>query len=164
MIKAKSTNDRTTLGIKYFYELFLKRKRLYPISYFLFPIKTRKKSIPLPDKLFKNIISTYLDIYFKEFYFHDTPKYFPLSGLIKKTKGKRFYANMNRGIVNRGRGITWLWYFRPSIAFFSNIRLLKMNGSTNRVLALDKKYKENKDVELLPNARSEMREVILFKN
>ncbi len=162
MIKEKSNNNNR-IGINYFEDLFLKRKRLYPRNYFSFPIDGRKHKIPLPKGLFRKTIKTYLNIYFGELYYHDTPKYFPLSGLIKKVKGSRFFINSIRGIIHKSRSVTWLWYLRPSISYFANVRLIKLNGSSSRVLKLDNSYKLNRDVELLPFFRSEMKEVKLFK-
>lgn len=163
MTKEKSTNN-ASIGIKHFESLFLKRKKKYPVSYFHYPLNTRKKNISLPEGLFKKTISTYLNIYFGELYFHDTPKYFFLSGLIKKAKGSKVFVNSKRGINHFGRCITWIWYKRPSISYFSNIRFIKMNGSTNRVLKLDNEYKDSRDVELLPLAKDEIQNLKLFKS
>jgi hypothetical protein len=162
MIKQTLHNDKV-IGIKYFRELFLKRKRVYPVSFFHFPIDTRKKSIALPPNLFNQTIKTYLGIYFGEFYYNDTPKYFPLSGLLRKIQGSSFFVNNRRGITHQGRSISWIWYLRPKISYFSNIKIKKQNGSTSRVLKLDNNYKANKDLELLPSLNTAMNNYILFK-
>lgn len=155
MTKAKSTNDRV-VNTRYFHDLFLARKRKYPLSYFHYYIKTRKRSIPLPDGLWKKIIGKYLDIYFNEFYFEDRPKYFPLSGKLVKAKSSQYFVNTNRQRTSTGRAIGWVWFQRPNIAYWGNVLIKKLNGSTNRVFALDKRYKADRDVELLPSIKKIM--------
>lgn len=148
MSKAKSKNN----GIKtttFFYNLFLKRKRVFPTSYFLFPTRTRKKELTVPKSLWLTIIQTYLKIYFNEFYFNDTPKYFPLSGLLMKVKGAGLFINKKKGTFRESRSLTWIWYDRPNIAYSSNVRLLKMAGGTSRVRKLDNNYRIDNDIELL---------------
>jgi hypothetical protein len=161
-------NDNEVIRFKYFYDLFLKRKRLYPSSYFMFVTKTRKKQLPLEKKLFKKIISTYLDIYFNEFYFEEKPKYFMLSGELDKALGARTAINSKKGIFREINSIGWVWYLRPSIPFVSNIRLIKLKGSTSRVGKLEKKYCEKKDIAVLTPINIFMAKIIelkkLFKN
>jgi len=160
--------DKNVLRLKYFYKLFVKRKRLFPSSYFLFPTYTRKKTLPVEWPLFKNIVSTYLDVYFNEFYFDDTPKYFILSGKLQKGRGARNVINSKRGIFKESNSIGWIWFLRPSISFMSNVRLIKLKGKTSRVNKLDKKYCENKDVNVLIPVRELMTKLIeqnkLIKN
>jgi len=158
MNKAKS-NNKKTIGINYFYELFLKRKRLFPVSYFFFPLKTRKKKIPLEKKLFKKIVKTYLNIYFNEFYYEDTPKYFMLSGMIKKTKGTKSIIRKKNKPATEFNSVCWVWFFRPSITYFSNVRILKLRGTSGKLIKLDSDYKLRKDIHLLEKTNVVIREL-----
>lgn len=165
MIKERFNSN--VLRLKYFYDLFAKRKRLFPTFYFPFPIKTRKKKLLVKWDLYKRTVETYLDIYFREFYYNDTPKYFPLSGKLVKAKGKKFTLNEKPNIHHDKRGIVWIWYNRPSLAYFSNIRLLKLKGSGRKISKLDENYRINNDVEVLESHHVTLRNMkhanILFK-
>lgn len=162
MTKEKSTNDKK-IGLNFFYNLFLKRKRLYPVRYFLNQIDTRKYTIPLPKKKFKSIVSTYLDVYFGELYYENKPKYFLLSGMIVKTKSSTKFFN-----GEASRTINWIWYLRPSISYFANIKLIKLKGSTSRVWKLDKLFKKNNDIDIMQSTKLKLVELKiknkLFKN
>ena len=152
MIKEKCNNN--VLGIKYFYQLFAKRKYLFPTLYFPFPINTQKKKLSVSIILYRKIIQKYLDIYFNEFYYKDQPKYFMLSGFIIKGRSRPFTINLKNGNFKKIKGIAWIWYERPSIAYYSNIKLVKLTGSTNRVDKLDKNYKAENDFELLAGTKN----------
>lgn len=160
--------DDEVIRLDYFYKLFVKRKRLYPTSYFLFPTFTKKQKLPLEKSLFKKIVSTYLDIYFNEFYFQKKPKYFILSGELDKALGARKIINAKKGIFKELNSVCWVWYLRPSIPFNSNIRLIKLKGSNSRVGKLDKQYCINNDIAILKPINKIMGEIIknnkLFKN
>lgn len=147
MTKAKS-NSRNNIRFNYFVELFIKSKRSFPISYFLFNTGSRKKMQTVSKKLFENIITTYLDVYFNEFYYHDKPKYFPLSGEIVKTAGRAIPENKFE------RCLTWIWYLRPTETFFSNVRLGKLKGSYTKLDKLDRNYKIDHDIAVLPVYRT----------
>lgn len=153
MNKGKS-NNKNVLSISYFYDLFAKRKYLFPTSYFLFPINTRKKKIPISHFLYKKIVQKYLDIYFNEFYFDDIPKYFMLSGLLQKAKSISKIMSLQNGNFQQSKGISWIWYQRPSIAYYSNIRLIKLKGSTNKLNKLDAQYKIDNDIDTLVSVKT----------
>lgn len=152
MIKEESKNK--VLKIYDFYLLFLKTKRLFDVVYFFFPINTRKKKIAISRPLHKKIISTYLDIYFNEFYYQKRPKYFMLSGRLMKAKSIKHIVHLENGTFKESNGISWIWFNRPSEAFHSNVKMVKMKGSTSRVGRLDKKYKEDNDLETLETTKS----------
>lgn len=160
--------DKTVLRLSYFYDLFLKRKRLYPTTYFLYPLHTRKKTVSLDKLLFKKIIQTYLNIYFNEFYSEKKPKYFMLSGELKKVKGSRILISKKKGIFKETKSIGWIWYLRPSLPYISNIRLIKLKGSTSRLNKIEKSYHIDNDVDLLKPYNKAYRELLetnkLFKN
>lgn len=145
----KTTYNDKVVRLKDFYELFLKRKIVFPTSYFHFRIKTRKRTIPLPRLLFKKIISNYLDIYFNDFYFQNKPMYFMLSGDLIKVRGAEIAINKKKGIFSEMKSIGWTWFNRPSLPYISNIKLIKLKGSTSRVGKLEKKYHMNNDYGLL---------------
>lgn len=155
MIKEKFNNN--VLGLKYFYNLFAKSKRYFPTFYFMFPIKTRKKKLLVEWNLYRKIIETYLDIYFNEFYYFKSPKYFLLSGNLMKVKSKSFFKNKTGN--HQGRNVIWIWYNRPSFAYFSNIRILKLKGSSSKVGRLDRNYKIDNDVELLESYHSALQKM-----
>lgn len=141
--------DDEVLRLDYFHNLFVERKRIYPVSYFLFATYTRKKHIKLHKTLFRKIISTYLNVYFNEFYYSNKPKYFMLSGVLDKVKGSSIIINSKKGIFKESNSIGWIWYLRPSVSFVSNVRLIKLKGSTSRLNKLEKKYILNNDIALL---------------
>lgn len=150
MIKEKF-NSNDVLGIDYFYDLFLKKKLKFPKQFF-FNIKTRKKTLPVEQKLHKQIISTYFDNYFFDLYHSNSILYFPLSGKLALNKGKHFFKNPNNR-NNNARSIVWTWFERPSFAYFLNVKLLKLKGSTSKLNKMDEEYRQNNEVEELDNNR-----------
>lgn len=150
MIKEKFNNK---IGINYFYELFKKRKTAYSKRYY-FLIGGRTKKIELSKSLFKSLVSTYFNIYFTEFYTSHDDLYFPLSGSLKKTRGKGFYKNQNSAI--KTESIIWLWYLRPAFNYVTNLKIIKLKGNTAQITKLENEYKEMNDVGLLPNVISEL--------
>ena len=164
MIREKSKNN--VLGIAYFHELFAKRKHLFPALYFFYPIETFNKKVEVPRLLHKKIVTTYLDIYFNELYHQNIPKYFPLSGKLQKAKGKAVYRQKNN-VMRFGRGIIWLWYYRPSVAYISNIVLKKSNACKDKTYRLEQRFRIEHDVELLPHSVKLSKELLqtnkLFK-
>ena len=154
MIKEESKNKTFKREIDYFYELFAETKKLFDVVYFFFPIKTYKKKIPLPRVLHNKIISTYLNVYFNEFYYEKKPKYFMLSGKLMKAKSPPHLVSLENGTFKELNGISWIWFDRPSETFHANVKLVKLKGSTSRVGKLDKKYKEENDLETLVSIKS----------
>lgn len=152
MIKVKYNSS---IGIEYFYKLFSNRKHLYPTGYF-FDLKPSRKKIEVPRLLFKSIVSGYFDAYFTDFYSHSNEQYFPLSGKMVKARGKNFFKNKNSSIVTEC--VTWTWFLRPAMNYFSNIRLNKLTGSTSRVAVLERSFKGNFDVALLTKATDILKE------
>lgn len=140
----EQSKDEKIFRLNYFFDLFLKRKKLYPASYFLFPTHTRKKKLPVSKKLFKSTIQTYLDIYFEDFYNRPEPIYFMLTGKLVKAHGESI--DFKNGNFNKTQSIGWIWYLRPFLSYCSNIKLLKLKGSTSRVNKLDKKFQSEHDV------------------
>ena len=65
----------------------------------------------------------------------------------------------NNKKITFGRSIIWLWYNRPGISYVSNINLKKQKGSTSSVGILDRNYKLNRDVNLLPNFKDQIKEL-----
>ena len=150
MAKAKSAGNTIILGYQYFRDLYLKKKILYPTTYFLFPTFTSKQKIHLPDRMHNEIMLSFFSAYFEEFYYYGAPKYFPLSGTLVKGRGKP--AVHKSGTL--GVGVNWIWYDRPSLQYFSNIKLMKRKGSGRKVEALDHKYKLNNDIDILERSTS----------
>jgi hypothetical protein len=145
--------NRITVGWQYFRDLYFKKKTLYPTTYFLFPTFTSKQKIELPKQMHKEIMNSFFDAYFEEFYYYDTPKYFPLSGRLIKGRGKP--VPRPDGII--GIGVNWTWYERPAIQYFANLMIFKLKGGGRKVGKLDKKYKLNNDIGVLELAKVQIR-------
>lgn len=154
MIKTTYNSNK---GVYYFFHLFDKRKLTFPKAYFL-GVKSRKKTLPVSEKLWKDVISTYFDTYFEDFYQKKEPMYFPLSGKLKKVKGKGFYKKtMEKLEVTES--VIWVWYLRPALNYVTNIKLLKMNGTTSRVYKLDTEFKEVTDMDKMDNFKEVLKEL-----
>jgi hypothetical protein len=153
MIKVKYNSN---VGIDYFFNIFKRRKIKYPSGYF-FARKTRAKNITLEKESYINIISTYLDVFFLDFYSHNNSQYFPLSGEIIKVKGKGFYKNKNNSIQTEA--INWIWLLRPALNYVTNLKIIKLKGSNSRLNKLEKQYKELFDVGLLPDVNKALKEL-----
>ena len=152
---------KITYSLKHYWALYRKRAIGFPKKYL--SDKSKSHSTRTLTRIeHRQIISKYMNVYFNEFYFQDKPKYFPLGGLLEKIQGKKTIFK-NR-IVNP---ILLLWHNRPDILFFTNIKLAKQNGRTNRIYKLDKAYKENNDLDMLPG-KSYIDELVInnemFKN
>ena len=134
---------KLTYSLNHYWNLYRMRFIGFPKKYLTKKSKANSTQT-ITKKEHKEIISKYMNVYFKELYFQDKPKYFPLGGLIEKIQGKK--TLFKERIVHP---ILLLWYKRPDILFFTNIKLAKLNGSTNRIYKLDKDYKKNNDLDLL---------------
>lgn len=129
---------------------FFKTKK-YPIKHLLsndHNIDVKRGKFLLPKTLYSSIIRSFFLSYFKKFYFTPQDIYFPLSGYLRKAKGKN-YAKTEHGF-NIGRSLLWIWYQRPSLAFFAHVRLKKTTGGSGVISKLDNQYKETCDIEMLP--------------
>lgn len=154
MIKTTYNNNK---GIFYFFNLFNSKKLTFPKAYF-FGVKSRKKKLPVSEKLWTGIISTYFDTYFDDFYKSDKPMYFPLSGKLKKVKGKGFYKQSMESL-KVSESIIWLWYLRPAFNYVTNIKILKAAGSNGRVYKLDTAYKEDNDMSKMEDFKKSLKEL-----
>lgn len=160
--------SRDRKGLGYFWQIFCQDKKLYPTSYFFFPLKTRKEKIPLTKVFYKKIIQTYLDIYFNEFYSENKPKYFMLSGELIKVRGNSIIGDRKNDTFKEIKSIGWIWYFRPSLPYISNIKIIKLKGSTSRLNKIEKRYHLSNDIGTLRPCRKVYRELLetnkLFRN
>lgn len=161
MIKAQS-KDNEKKNLRYFFKKFADLRIKFPSVLFK-GLTTRKKSLPVPYKIYKHTIISYLDSYFEDLYNLKGDMYFPISGRIRLAKGSQFFVNSKRKTQYNSRSIVWVWFQRPALAYFSNIRLIKMKGRGSKVDKLDKDYKENKDVELLPLVNYLLNELVTTK-
>lgn len=152
MTKEPSTVKR--IGLSYFLNLIVKRKKRFPTRFFNIPLKTKAKTVKLSRGKAKEIIVTYFDVYFNEFFQKNEDVYFPLSGML--TKAKSSHSN-TKG--KRMRSVNLIWYLRPSIAYFSNIRLLKIKGSTSKFWKLEKLFRLQFDIDLLDGTKKKLNEL-----
>lgn len=153
MIKVKYNSN---IGIKHFYNIFKSRKKRYPKRYFFSSDDSYKKIYTEPI-FFKKIIGTYFDIFFEDFYSHNDPQYFPLSGEIIKARGKGFYKNKTS--YTKTESIIWIWFLRPAMNYVTNLKIHKLQGTTSPVYHLENKYKENYDIGLFPTVNSILKEL-----
>jgi hypothetical protein len=128
------------------------RKKKYPVNYLLGTNKKihigKAKTFQLPQSLYSSIIKSYFKSYFKMFYSSFEDLYFPLSGMLKKAKGKAVHKNIHGTIFKRS--IVWIWYSRPALTFFANLQLKKTKGGNSIITKFEQDFKEEYDVELLP--------------
>jgi len=132
--------------MKYFYHLYRKAKLTFPKGFF-FGLKTRKQKVEVSRVLYTEIILTYLDLYFKDFYETREPCYFPLSGKLMKSKSRSLFRKKSSSAVTEG--INWIWFERPGLNYYTNLCLIKLKGGTGRVNALETEYRLNNDVSFL---------------
>lgn len=133
-------------GFKFFCNLF---KKKYPPT--MLGFKKGKRPINVSESLYKKILLEYFDIYFKEIYFIDGPSYFLYTGALEKVKYRPRFI-MNRGVKKKiDASIGFMWFQRPSELFFVSCRIKKLTGSSNRLPAIEKIYKNNFDINLIVN-------------
>lgn len=137
--------SKEILRIDYFYKLYQKEKLRYEPQ--LFDVKSvtnKKRNKKVDFKMFKTIVSTYLQVYFNELYYRFVPLYFPLGGKMMLT------CLSERGVsLNKSR-IGWLWYLRPGMKFNAMCELKKANGTGTRVNKLDKQWSKQFVYDKLP--------------
>ena len=92
------------------------------------------------------------------------PKYFFLGGKILKARGPRsYFQNSNHKKAILSNSIVLLWYLRPDMSFFTSVCLLKLTGKGNRIPELDNLYRNNRDMNLLPDIYQKISEFISTK-
>jgi len=82
-----------------------------------------------------------------------------LSGLLVKAQGRPNIGLTKYGTIKTGNGISWIWYNRPSQAFFSNVKLVKLKGSNSKLNKIDRNYKEEHDIKLLQGVKSTLENI-----
>ncbi len=130
------------LNIKYFYDLFVKKRlaKLYTPTL----------------QQFKKIIYTFLKIYFQELYMHNVPKYFFLGGKMKLVAYHSWVKLQKRGyskepeIHRSDKAIGLFWYLKPSEKMHFMVKLKKLTGKTNAIPQIERIFNQNNDKDLLP--------------
>ena len=112
---------------------------------------------------YKKVIACFFDIYFSELYFLRKPKYFFLSGMIRKAKGRKFYSYKTEK-VQRHYGINLIWYNRPSLSWFANVKMMKTTSTLSVLQSIEQAWRKKNDVELLPSLSSLIQSLKLYKN
>lgn len=153
MIKSKiQTDDKISVNINHFYNIYKKEKRPEYPSLFSFNKKTRKVNFVE----FKLIVKTFLTIYFKELYFLKKPKPFFFGGYLKLViynkwihKQKVPYKNEYKHSQNNN-AVGLFWYLRPSRYFYKRLKLIKLTGKYNALPKIEKTIKQNEDIDNIP--------------
>lgn len=151
--------DFYTLKYNYFFNEFKKRKLKFDKkTHFNYKIKTSKRKIEVEEKLHKEVIMKYFDIYFKELYFVDKPKYFFLSGKVEKGQTKKyFHYKMNQ--IQESVGIGLVWFERPSLSYLTNVMMRKAMSPLHRLKKLEVMYRKYND----PNSLKLTKEILESK-
>jgi hypothetical protein len=157
------SSDIEVLGIKDFYNQFVKEKRRYAPSLFCIGTKTKlKRKKPVELKLYKKIILEYLKLYFYDFYMNQNSIYFPLGGFLKKVVYPKWVRMMRRGSSEKqlsggDKAIGLFWYMRATKKMFYMVELKKLTGSTNRLPKIEAACMQNSNKDLLPIFKTEIK-------
>jgi hypothetical protein len=143
MIKVQYNSNT---GITEFFEIQEKRRDKYPTRYF-FWLKPSTKKIKVEKVLYRKIIGSFFENYFRDFYSHRTVQYFPLSGKLYKVKSNKFYSKGQ--LKNITEAIDWIWFLRPAMNYASNIKIIKSKGSNSLVGKLENEFRDLFDVQSL---------------
>jgi len=154
MIKVQYNSN---IGINEFYEIQEKRRDKYPSRYF-FWLNPSTKKIKIGRILYRKIIGSYFENYFKDFYSHKAVQYFPLSGKIYKVKSNKFYSKGQKKSITEA--INWVWFLRPAMNYASNIKLIKTKGSSSLIGRLENEFRSVFDVQSLRGTKPLMIQVI----
>jgi hypothetical protein len=132
-------------GIPYFMSEF---KNKYP-KYMLGEKGSKEKKVS--ESLYKQILVEYFDIYFKEIYFINRPSYFLYTGIMDKVLYRPRIIKKNQVNIIAQATIGFMWSMRPSNLFFYCVRFIKLTGKLNKIPKIEKLYKNNFDIHLIPN-------------
>lgn len=148
--------DFYTLKVKDFFEMFKKRKiKFNKKVHFNTDLNTRKRNVEIDQKLYESILSEYFDIYFKELYFLNGPKYFFLSGFIEKGQTKKyFHYKMDR--IQETVGIGFIWYQRPALSYLTNIMMRKAMSPLHKLKKIEVLYRKHND----PNELKKTKDIL----
>lgn len=131
----EKTNQQNNFDCRYFYDNYLNKKNF---SKKQLGISNHKGKEVMPFQLYKKIIITYFDIYFKDLYFSKLKSYFFLTGsLTVLISPPAFHKHLGR---MKPESITLYWGERPNFLFNSMVKFSKLAGSTNRFPKLDKLF------------------------
>ena len=61
--------------------------------------------------------------------------------------------------MNNTEAINWIWFLRPAINYVTNLKIHKLTGNSSRLDKLEKQYKEQFDVGLLPKVNTVLKEL-----
>ena len=136
--------SRVRYNIDYFYSLFQKERRRYHPSLFDLGKETKLvRPLPVDEKLYKKIVSTYLRIYFLDLFFKFGATYFFLTGQMKLIRMK-----------DNGKGFTRVglfWFLRPSEKFsYKYCVLKKLTGKRNALPKIGQLWDNTFSPEILP--------------
>lgn len=142
--------DKEKFTIKNFFDKFSKsglNKDFTSVSKF-------KKHQKIDYKRYRSIIKNYFKIYFYEAYFLEFDLYFFFGGKFKKVScGSKFakQKTTDNKLIEIPTAVGFFWYLRPCARFWFSFKVKKMIGSTNIIPQIEKEWKSENDVTLLPN-------------
>jgi hypothetical protein len=93
-------------NIKHFYDLFDKKPKL---NYFI-ELGKNAQSRSISFKLYKKIIGTFFEIYFKEVFYLNSSYYFPVGGKAVRAKNRE---RINDQGIHIPQNLSLVWYLRP---------------------------------------------------
>lgn len=131
----EKTNRQNDFDCKYFYDNYPNKNNF---SKKQLGISNHKRKEVMSFLLYKKIIITYLDVYFKDLYFSKLKSYFFLTGsLTLLISPPAFHKHLGK---MKPESITLYWAERPNYLFNSMVKFNKLSGSTNRFPKLDKLF------------------------
>lgn len=150
----EKTNQRNDYDCKYFYENYSNKnnfsKRQLGIA------DSRNKTV-MTFMLYKKIIITYFDIYFKDLYFSKLKSYFFLTGSMTiLISPPAFHKHLGK---MKPESVTLYWGERPNYLFNTMVKFNKLSGSTNRFPKLDKLFFNIFDRDKIKTAKDNKRVV-----
>lgn len=121
-----------------------------------------KKHQKIDFKKYKSIIKKYFTIYFYEVYFLNFDIYFFLGGKITKTRcGNKIASQKTKDgkLITINPSVGLLWYNRPSSRWWFSLSIKKQAGSTNMLPLIEKEWKAENDVGMLPHYGKKIQEI-----
>lgn len=155
--QTKTKDNYASYGIADMHKTFDKK---YPKSFLGLKGKQREK----PDlKLCKKITKEYFDIFFKDLYLEKRKSYFLFGGTVgiycTPATVKKITKNGVTFYNKKDISITIFWYGLPTRLFYKFFKMSKLTGSTNMLPVIEKLFRANFSLELLPKFdRSVVRE------
>lgn len=114
----------------------------------LYQLTKRKR---LNENQHREIMKTYLSVYFNEVYFFDRPFYFLLGGLIRKGRCGNWIreTKTTKKITTAPHAIGLFWYNRPFPKFWYSVDIKKVKGGSVPIPRIERLWKRTNDITKL---------------